>query len=60
MERQMKTNQMMSHKGKKEIGAVRDGNKKSWITPRLVKINASRSTEFGPDPEFDGEAGMGS
>ena len=57
MEGQMEKNQVMSHKGKKEIGAVRDGNKKSWITPRLVKIDASRSTEFGPEPVSDGEAG---
>ena len=57
MESQMKKNQVMSHKGEKEIGTVREGNKKSWITPRLVKIDASTRTEAGSGDTSDGLEG---
>ena len=58
MERQMGKNQMISHDGKKEIEIVREGNKKSWITPHLTEINVSTSTEFGLAEFEDAEAGF--
>ena len=47
MERQMEKNRLMGPHEQKENEILRAGNKKSWMSPRLVKIDTSRSTEAG-------------
>ena len=56
MEKQMEKNPLMGPNEEKENEILRLGNKKSWMTPRLVKIDASRSTEAGGSQLFDAEA----
>jgi hypothetical protein len=56
METQMGKNRLMGPNEEKENEILRAGNKKRWMAPRLVKIDASRSTKEGPAEGLDGPA----